>query len=198
MQAGNHTSRQHHKIRQPARETYMQRRVDPTPSFDTPIAMLLACHGQIRRFVSMCLRLEQHLAQKGLNDEAGTAAQNVLRYFNIAAPLHHADEEEDVFPALRTLADLELNARIDALESEHGRLTVLWHGLQSWLEATAALQVSPQPPGLHSFVHTYLAHAEREEREIFPAAQRLSPEQLTAIGNRMRARRQPNPASGLS
>lgn len=35
--------------------------------------------------------------------QAQAAAAQILRYFNVAAPLHHQDEDEDLFPALLAL-----------------------------------------------------------------------------------------------
>ncbi|AAP85985.1 Hemerythrin-like domain-containing protein (plasmid) [Cupriavidus necator H16] len=159
------------------------------PGFDSPIELLLACHEKVRRFAGLCQRLEQHAALHGADDEARTAAASVLRYFQIAAPLHHADEEEDLFPALRELGDVSLTARIDELDAEHGRLGDLWCCVKPWLEAMSQGARHPAPPELSAFATLYPEHALREEREIYPAVVRLSRDRLAEIGQRMAQRR---------
>lgn len=37
---------------------------------------------------------------RGVSEEARTAAISLLRYFDTSAGHHHADEEDDIFPAL--------------------------------------------------------------------------------------------------
>ena len=75
------------------------------PDFGTPLAMLTACHDKVRHFAALSLKLAAHIEAKGCDDEAREPASNILRYFDVAAPLHHADEEEDLFPALRALGE---------------------------------------------------------------------------------------------
>lgn len=159
------------------------------PGFDSPIEMLLACHDKVRRFAGLCPRLDQHAALHGADEEARAAAASVLRYFQLAAPLHHADEEEDLFPALRELGDASLTARIDELDAEHGHLGELWYCLQPWLEAMSQGARHPAPPELGAFATLYPEHASREEREVYPAAVRLPPDRLAGIGQRMAQRR---------
>ncbi|MDF3831775.1 hemerythrin domain-containing protein [Cupriavidus basilensis] len=159
------------------------------PGFDSPIELLLACHEKVRRFAGLCQRLEQHATLHGADEDAQAAAASVLRYFQIAAPLHHADEEEDLFPALRELGDASLTARIDELDAEHGHLAELWCCLQPWLEALSQGASHPAPPELSAFATRYPEHALREEHEVYPAAVRLSRERLAGIGLRMAQRR---------
>ena len=74
---------------------------DPgAPSFDDPLGMLRACHGRIERQLVTLDRLERHLPEHGADADAQAAAAAILRYFDNAAPNHHADEEASVFPRL--------------------------------------------------------------------------------------------------
>ena len=71
------------------------------PSFDDPLGMLAACHGRIERQLATLERLQRHLPEHGCDVDARAAARGILRYFDTAAPNHHADEEASVFPRLR-------------------------------------------------------------------------------------------------
>ncbi|MFC4159017.1 hemerythrin domain-containing protein [Chitinimonas lacunae] len=160
------------------------------PGFDDPIALLMACHDKVRRFAALSLRLDRHLAERGLDEEASVAARNILRYFDVAAGLHHADEEEDLFPALRQLGDPQLDRAIAELEAEHEQLGDLWRAIRPWLETVAQHGQPVRPAELESFANRYPAHAEREERELYGAASRLDRATLGRIGRNMQARRE--------
>lgn len=159
------------------------------PSFDDPLALLCACHDKVRRFAGLTVRLRQHVREHGRDADARRAAADILRYFEQAAPLHHADEEDDLFPALRTLDDGALNAELDALEAEHGELAGLWSGVRAWLRGLIDEEAIAEPPLLEQFAQCYPAHADREEAVAYVAAQRLAPEVLQALGRQMAARR---------
>lgn len=161
----------------------------PGPSFEQPLEMLVACHDKVRHFARLALRLAEHVAQNGADAEAGQAAASILRYFDHAAPLHHADEEADLFPALDALCDPAVSAALARLEAEHCDLGACWQAVRPWLVAIEHGRPSPAPAMLWRFGEDYPAHAEREEREVYPAACRLSTAQLAQIGRRMRARR---------
>lgn len=159
------------------------------PRIDDPIELLVACHDKVRRFAGLTLRLRDHLAAKGVDQQAQEAAQSILRYFNVAAPLHHDDEELDLFPALRQLAIAELDRHMAELEAEHTELASLWQSLSAWLTATAAGQPHPEPDGVDAFAQRYQAHAQREEDAVYPFAARLTAEQTGRISAAMVARR---------
>lgn len=165
------------------------------PSIDDPIELLLACHGKVRRFAALALRLRDHLATTGPDTgpdaQAREAAQAILRYFNIAAPLHHDDEELDLFPALRRLGQPDLNAGMDALEAEHAELATLWASLGPWLNAIAEGHAHATPESVDAFAARYVAHAQREEDEIYPGAVHLTPDQVGRISAAMVQRRTP-------
>jgi hemerythrin-like domain-containing protein len=160
-------------------------------SFETPVAMLEACHERIRHYSTLLVKLAVHLDRHGVDGEAINAAQAVLRYFDVAAPLHHADEEQDLFPALLARCDAVLAEKIRALEAEHVELDALWTALRGKLR----LIVSGAPAGLsreeaRHFFARYFAHAAREEMEIYPYAGTLLDNAILAdIGRRMASRR---------
>lgn len=162
------------------------------PRIDDPIELLLACHDKVRRFATLALKLRDHLTQVGPDPQAQEAAQSILRYFEMAAPLHHQDEELDLFPALRTLKQSALTASIDTLDAEHAELGALWGALQPWLRDTVAGRPTGTPPEVDDFARRYTAHAQREEVEVYPSAAQLTPEQVQRISAAMVARRTHN------
>ena len=162
------------------------------PSIDDPIELLQACHDKVRRFAGLTLRLRAHVAERGPDAQAQEAARSILRYFDMAAPLHHDDEDRDLFPALRSLAQPELTNCIDELQAQHESLGHLWHALRPWLNATAEGQACPPPAEVDEFAAAYPAHAAREEAEIYPAAAQVSAAQLRQLSDAMVRRRTPD------
>jgi len=156
---------------------------------DRPLELLYACHEKVRRFTALAWKLAGHVAALGVDEQARDAASQILRYFEMSLPHHHADEELDVFPALRTLDDAAISGAITALEAEHLTLEALWQEVSPWLHRVAQGEVAPAPACLAQFVADYAVHAEREEREVFCAIERLPGPVVDAIAQRMRARR---------
>ncbi len=165
--------------------------------FDSPIELLEACHEKIRRFATLTQRIAHHIEKKGIDRKAQEAAESVLRYFTIAAPLHHQDEEDDLFPALMHLSPAtlgeesykNLNITIQELETEHVALGVLWSEIENWLRDIVENKPGTTPMCLDEFATKYMHHADREEKSIYPHAQFLPPETLRTIGMNMALRR---------
>ncbi|SMC16730.1 Hemerythrin HHE cation binding domain-containing protein [Andreprevotia lacus DSM 23236] len=160
-------------------------------SFESPLELLLACHERIRRFCTLLERLGVHLATHGSDDMARDAATGILRYFDIALPLHHQDEDDDLFPALLAVAGSALQAELAALQQEHAQLLPLWPPLRAVLVAVQA-GASPAWPAAAAadFAARYHAHVSREETMVYPHAEQLLPAAMLAqLGERMAARR---------
>ena len=88
----------------------LRRQYSPGASTEAPLEMLAACHGRVHKQCETLGRLAAHLPTHGSDTAAQQAATAVMRYFDTAARDHHADEEEDLFPAL-----LEAMAGSDAV-----------------------------------------------------------------------------------
>lgn len=163
----------------------------PAATFDDPIELLMACHGRVRHFADLTLKLAQYLPEHGADQEAQQAANNILRYFDIAAPLHHEDEDNDLFPLLAAAGDADLRALIAATTAEHAPLGALWQAVRARLILIAAGTSAELPLDLAAeFAKRYPEHADREDREIYPRAfDLLSPETLAELGRKMAARR---------
>ena len=168
---------------------------DTAPDFDQPIAVLKHCHGRIRKQLTTLDKLLVHLPEHGADEQARQAASAVLKYFDKAAHLHHEDEEQDLLPMLRAVAQGEDAATLQALApvilQDHKDMDALWQDLHEQLSLIAeggAATLSAS--AVQRFVQRYTAHMEREESVIAPMAMRLfSPEQMARLGAAMKQRR---------
>jgi len=167
----------------------------PAAGTEAPLEMLAACHGRVEHQCATLRRLVAHVAAHGANDEARTAATNIMRYFDTSAKHHHADEEEDLFPALiESMAGSDpvcLRELIEGLKADHRRLEAAWRHLHRTLERIAAGEGVPlASEDVEDLVSLYERHIEREESELLPMAARLlSDDDLARVGRAMRERR---------
>ena len=158
----------------------------PAPSFEDPIAMLLACHDKIRRFCAELTALPPYIAEHGWDERALTSAQNIRLYFNQAAPLHHLDEEVDVFPAYLPLANAEDAALIRQLCTAHTDMESLWQGLNTQLQAlTDPLSIDD----IQLFCLLYQQHMGVEEPLFTRIQSALQADVLHGLGHNMANRR---------
>lgn len=161
--------------------------------------MLSACHGRVEHQCDTLLRLLPHLARHGADAQAREAVQSIARYFDVAAAHHHADEEQDLFPALlEAMAGSDavcIRSLTDALVQDHATLGAQWAALKAALQRRMEAGTGPGcsdalTQQTRQFVNGYRQHIEREETELLPMAQRLLDDaQLSRIGQAMRQRR---------
>ncbi len=163
----------------------------PAASFDQPFDMLAACHERVERLLRLLLRLADHLPAHGADPQARAAAHDVMRYFDIAAPAHHEDEERHVLPALRAAGQPELAERIAV---DHQALRGRWQALRQDLQALADGQAPLAEQGRfdswRQFAALYRAHMALEDSSAFGSAQAaLDAAAQQAMGREMAARR---------
>lgn len=180
---------------------------EPIPGPEEPLEMLQACHRRIERQCATLMRLVPHLAARGADPQARTAARNAMRYFDTSAGHHHADEEEDLLPALLESASgpeaTRLRELIERLTEDHRALELAWRRLRPVLEAVTSGEPAPLTlEAVEALAGIYERHIELEERELLPMAARLlRPEDVARIGAAMRRRRiepaQPRPGATL-
>ena len=170
---------------------------EPAPAavgFEQPFEMLQACHGKIRQMLELLDRLRAHLAAHGPDTHARSAARDVMRYFDLAAPHHHLDEERHVLPALEASGDAALQALARRLQREHSEMEREWAQVRATLSRIAqgdpaALQAGEERT-LSSFASLYAGHIDAEEAAAFDAARdRLDAARRAAMSADMRARR---------
>ena len=170
----------------------------PGVGLEAPFEMLAACHERVERMLALQARLQQHLLDKGCDEPARQAARDVMRYFDLAAPLHHQDEELHVFPPLLAGPHTGLHALVQRLIQEHRQMEAAWVQARSVLQAIAdsspAAGWTPLTPAqtqaLEDFSVLYRQHLEDENTIAYPAAQAaLPPEAVQAMSEDMMQRR---------
>lgn len=158
-------------------------------TFAEPIDMLYACHEKVRRFCSQIDMLPAYLAENGFNTIAEQAVKQIVQYFNVAAPLHHQDEEQDFFPLLLQYAP-EAQSSIEKLEEQHESLHESWQALY---EEFTRLKTDPQhvPNGqlMKRFTESYAAHLSLEEPLFELGKKHIPAGKLAEAGEKMAARR---------
>ncbi len=169
----------------------------PSAGFEAPLEMLMACHQRIHKQCATLRRLVPHLEAHGSDARAREAAMQVLRYFETAAPHHHADEEQDLFPALlESMAGSDavcLRELIDGLCAQHRELDARWRVLRPVLDRISSGDDAVlDSAAVEALAEAYAAHIQREEGELLPMAARLLGDaELQRIGAAMRGRRGP-------
>jgi hemerythrin-like domain-containing protein len=164
--------------------------VAPAAGFDQPFELLAACHDRVERSLALLERLAGHLRAHGADEAARSAARDVLRYFDLAAPQHHEDEERHVLPALRSQGQVALAER---LQAEHVRMAQAWArvrpGLDELVQGRAEAALADWP-AWRDFAVLYRAHAALEDASAFPAARAaLDAAAERAMGREMAHRR---------
>jgi hemerythrin-like domain-containing protein len=173
----------------------------PAAGFDQPFEMLQACHERMQRTLDLLLRLRSHLREHGGDLQAQQAARDVMRYFDLAAPQHHRDEELHVFPPLLARGDERLRSIIVRLQQDHVAMEAGWKSAREVLarvaEGGASRLAEAHEAALEAFVSLYGEHIAIEEELAYPAArQLLDADALASAGAEMARRRgaDPDPA----
>ena len=165
--------------------------------FEDPLAMLALCHRRVEQQCATLRRLVDHLQTHGSDETAREAATGVLRYFSTAAVHHHADEEDDLFPALiESVAGsdaVRLRQLIERLQEDHDALTQRWTALRpALLQVLAGQSLHLDGTLVREFGEKYDQHIAIEEQELLPMARRwLKQQTLQHIGQAMKERRSP-------
>jgi hemerythrin-like domain-containing protein len=144
------------------------------------------------------LRVAREHQGRPLGAQHAEAVRKAQAYFAHAAPRHTADEEESLFPRVRSAlpGGADTLANLDRLHADHGRADAM-HArvdglLTAWLRegtlpgehATELVTV------LESLDALYRDHIRVEEDAVFPLAGKvLSGDELARVGDEMRARR---------
>lgn len=169
----------------------------PAAGFEAPFEMLATCHDRVERMLALQKKLQQHLLDKGCDEPARQAARDVMRYFDLAAPLHHQDEELHVFPPLLAGPDAALRELVQRLMQDHRQMETAWVDARCTLQAiagsldSACLTLTPdQTAALEQFAALYRQHLDDENAIAYPAAEAsLSPAALEAMSEDMMQRR---------
>lgn len=169
----------------------------PGAGFEAPFEMLAACHERVERMLALLARVQEHLLESGCDESARRAASDVMRYFDLAAPLHHQDEEIHVFPPLLAGPDAGLRSLVQRLLQDHRVMEVAWPAARRVLAAVADGQATgwtalqpEQTAALEAFAALYQRHLADEDGLAYPAAQAvLGAQALQAMCRDMMQRR---------
>lgn len=158
-------------------------------TWNEPIEMLYACHSKVKRFCRQLRILPDYLEKHGYTQAVLNDVEQILTYFNRAAPLHHEDEEQDFFPALLNYAP-QAQATIDELENQHDDLHENWVALSAQLEELLEeRRENIDVMLIERFVQGYERHLALEE-PLFEMGREALPEDiLSKMGQRMSLRR---------
>ena len=174
--------------------TLLAHRDSPDPdTFEDPIAFIRDDHA---RQLRMCNLLDAFTEKLEL-EPVMPLASALLEYLTGDLPLHTQDEEQDLRPVLeeRCEPDDGLDDVLKQLTKEHELNRDLVSFMIEDLEALADGRTLSNPVRLimnvKEFSETQRQHVTWEERVLLPLArQRLTPEDLAAIGRNMAKRRE--------
>jgi hemerythrin-like domain-containing protein len=162
------------------------------------VSLLLGCHERIRHFTAVAVRLAE--SQQAPASERTQAARAVLRYYTVALPLHEADENESVYPRLKNaLLSSELASANEQMIEQHknidatvAELIPMWQKIDQAPKAEDADALGPQLRDRTKHLsELWSDHLKLEEEQVIPALrQHLTAEDLRAIQQEMRDRRQ--------
>jgi hemerythrin-like domain-containing protein len=149
----------------------------PAAGFEQPFEMLAACHERVVRMLALLARLRDHVRTHGADTQARQAAQDVMRYFDRAAPEHHRDEERHLFPALLARGDAEVRALVERLRQDHVRMEAGWAAARSLLAGIAEGRIerlsTAEDAVLGDFASVVDGHLEAEDGIAYPAAREV-------------------------
>jgi hemerythrin-like domain-containing protein len=158
---------------------------------DTPLDYILADHMRQR---AICAVLKEvRICGEVARDEA----MRIVTYLREDLPLHHADEDEGLFPALRrrALPEDDLDAVLARLGEDHRRGELLVDAIISGLtpsDDSDVIVLSPQAQGnIEAYASGENLHLAIENAVVMVIARvRLHRNDLKALSEAMKRRRQ--------
>ena len=168
----------------------------PDSGFDDPIGMLADCHRRIERFLNILCQVARQADGRTLTADESDAVDAALRYFHESGPRHNSDEEDSLFPRLRSAHAAGVLDKVEHLEAEHQQSEALhkeaaelfarWQA-EGTLEGVDRARLHAVTANLEQI---YGAHIRLEEDIVFPTAARLlDSSTVAAIGAEFKARR---------
>ena len=168
----------------------------PAVGCDEPFEMLKACHERVQRMLDLLDRARMHALTKGCDANLNSAFTDVMRYFDLAAPQHHLDEELHVFPIVLAKGNQSQKEIVRVLIQDHETMAHLWQNVKSVL-----VEVMKTPRDLpvfsfhendlmNAFRNVYAKHISNEELVIYPASvQFMSKHDIASMAEDMKVRR---------
>jgi len=163
-----------------------------TAAADSAVALLHACHSNIRRFLATARVLASATATT--EEDIAATSLSVSRYFREALPLHVADEEESVAPRL-SRTDAATVATVARLRGEHASHHALVADVTNLCDELAKsparrAELAPRLGAAAADLSQLLeSHLQWEEEALFPLMPQLGADHHLAILSEMRRRR---------
>lgn len=164
---------------------------------DQPLMNFSNCHVGI---VSQLDRLGQLPALLAPAELARKTAEGALAFFPKAMYAHHAEEEQELFPAVRASAHpgeerLRVERLIERLTAQHRELERLWESVEPELRKVAKGQSTQlDVVRLNDLVDLYQAHAQFEEADFLPLSHTIlgrNSNHMAALGLSLHMRHAP-------
>ena len=168
-----------------------------TAQADQPLMNFSNCHIGI---VSQLDRLGQLPALLAPAELARKTADSALAFFPRAVYAHHAEEEQELFPAVRASSQpgeerVHVESLIDRLTFQHRELERMWEQVEPELRKVAKGQSTTLDVNLlNELVHLYQEHARFEEDEFLPLSQTIlgrNSNHMAALGMSLHMRHTP-------
>jgi hemerythrin-like domain-containing protein len=169
----------------------IQARITP-PVAEGPLEHLLACHRRIENRLATLERAGEHLEDR--TGESLIAISNSLRFMDTSGVLHTVDEEQSVFPRLRSSLSPEEIAYLDGLESQHRQVDEVYTSLKQTIEQlhqeSTPERIARYRELVAKLTTAYRAHIASEDSILMEMGRRiLTADELSAIHKEMRSRR---------
>ena len=167
---------------------------------EPPLNGFSRCHLGILKQLAAAAELPQLSAAA---DRARQVASDTLALFDSSVLEHHADEENDLFPAVQRSATRgEESDRVSELTlrltHEHRAIEALWTRIKPDVKTVAhGRAVELDAAVLDDLVRLYTAHARFEEQHFLPLAQQIlgrNGNHLAALGIALHMRRVQQPS----
>lgn len=165
---------------------------------EAPIGHFSHCHVGILSQLSRMNELPALMAPAAL---ARKTAEQSIAFFSKAMYVHHQEEEQELFPAVRSSAHagperLRVDSLIVQLTSGHRELEALWESLSPGLHKVAKGQdTTLDESALTRLVQQYRQHALLEENEFLPLAETIlgrNSNHMAALGVSLHMRHVPH------
>ena len=168
----------------------------PAVGCDEPFEMLIACHERVQRMLDLLDRARTQALTKGCDANLNSAFTDVMRYFDLAAPQHHLDEELHVFPIVLAKGNQSQKEIVRVLIQDHETMAHLWQNVRSILskviQTPRDFPVFSQQDNdlMDDFRNAYARHISNEELSIYPASiQFMSIHDIASMSEEMKVRR---------
>ena len=170
---------------------------EPESGLQSPLDDFSGCHEGIIANLDRLRELLAMIDQDAGNPRIRETAGKLLKFFDEVVYTHHAEEEQELFPAVMDSARddneaSEARAHIERLVAEHRELESMWKQIEGdiWRLSRGRKAMLDRELATR-LARRYLKHAEFEEQVFLPlSARMLSKTDLSSLGMSLHRRHQ--------